>query len=83
MLITFAFLTDATLKTFGWVLFLDKNGAANYLLAQIGCRRRWSRSSSPTGRRCSAWSTTCSAFAIFTIYLSIEQYRPLADPRRL
>src|ERR1700744_3552690 len=25
--VTFAFLTDYTLKTFGWVLFLDKEGA--------------------------------------------------------
>ena len=38
VLITFAFITDATLKTFGWVLFLDKNGAANYLLAGLGSR---------------------------------------------
>ena len=35
-LITFAFMTDATLKTFGWVLFLDKNGAANYLARGLG-----------------------------------------------
>ena len=36
VLITFAFLTDATLKTFGWVLFLDKNGAANYIARLTG-----------------------------------------------
>ena len=36
VLITFAFLTDVTLKTFGWVLFLDQKGAANFLLEKIG-----------------------------------------------
>lgn len=36
VLVTFAFLTDATLKTFGWVLFLDKKGVANWALQAIG-----------------------------------------------
>ena len=36
VLITFAFITDATLKIYGWALFLDKNGLANYLLAELG-----------------------------------------------
>ena len=40
VLITFAFLTDVTLKTFGWVLFLDQKGAANFLLENVGFRRR-------------------------------------------
>src|SRR3546814_18194045 len=36
ILITFAFLTDATLKIFGWVLFLDQKAMANFLLEQLG-----------------------------------------------
>lgn len=36
ILIVFAFLTDAVLKTFGWVLVLDKNGVLNWLLGHIG-----------------------------------------------
>ena len=73
ILITFAFLTDATLKTFGWVLFLDAHGAANYLLEQIGF---------PPGTIAilfTDWATMLGmvysllAFTIFTIYLSIDQ----------
>lgn len=36
ILIVFAFLTDAVLKTFGWVLFLDRTGGLNYILTQLG-----------------------------------------------
>jgi len=36
ILIIFAFLTDAVLKTFGWILVLDKSGVANWLLAHLG-----------------------------------------------
>ncbi|OJU00280.1 MAG: hypothetical protein BGN83_10385 [Rhizobium sp. 63-7] len=36
ILIIFAFLTDAVLKTFGWILILDKNGVANWLLMHVG-----------------------------------------------
>jgi spermidine/putrescine transport system permease protein len=73
ILITFAFLTDATLKTFGWVLFLDAHGAANYLLEQVGF---------PPGTIAilfTDWATMLGmvysllAFTIFTIYLSIDQ----------
>jgi spermidine/putrescine transport system permease protein len=73
ILITFAFLTDATLKTFGWVLFLDAHGAANYLLEQVGF---------PPGTIAilfTDWATMLGMvynllpFTIFTIYLSIDQ----------
>jgi ABC-type spermidine/putrescine transport system permease subunit I len=72
VLITFAFLTDVTLKTFGWVLFLDQKGAANFLLEKIGFP--------PTmiGFLYTDWATLLGmvynllAFTIFTIYLSIE-----------
>lgn len=72
VLITFAFLTDATLKTYGWVLFLDRNGAANYLLEQLGL---------PPGAIAmlyTDWATLLGMvynllpFAIFTLYLSIS-----------
>jgi spermidine/putrescine transport system permease protein len=36
VLIAFAALTDATLKTYGWVLFLDKGGPLDSLLQQLG-----------------------------------------------
>jgi ABC-type spermidine/putrescine transport system permease subunit I len=72
VLITFAFITDATLKTFGWVLFLDKNGAANYLLAQIGFPPE------TVSFLFTDWATLLGMvynllpFAIFTIYLSVD-----------
>ena len=72
VLITFAFLTDATLKTFGWVLFLDQKGAANFLLEKVGFPPAM------IGFLYSDWATLLGmvynllAFTIFTIYLSIE-----------
>lgn len=36
ILIVFAFLTDAVLKTFGWILVLDRNGVANWMLGAVG-----------------------------------------------
>jgi spermidine/putrescine transport system permease protein len=36
ILIVFAFLTDAVLKSFGWVLFLDRSGVFNGMFALIG-----------------------------------------------
>jgi len=72
VLITFAFLTDVTLKTFGWVLFLDQKGAANFLLERIGFPPAM------IGFLYTDWATLLGmvynllAFTIFTIYLSIE-----------
>ena len=72
VLITFAFITDATLKTFGWVLFLDKNGAANYLLGYLGFPPE------TVAFLFTDWATLLGMvynllpFAIFTIYLSID-----------
>ena len=72
ILITFAFITDATLKTFGWVLFLDKKGGANFILSWLGF---------PTEMVAflfTDWATLLGMvynllpFAIFTIYLSID-----------
>jgi spermidine/putrescine transport system permease protein len=72
VLITFAFITDATLKIYGWVLFLDKNGAANFLLMEAGFPPDM------VAFLYTDWATllglvySLSAFAIFTIYLSIS-----------
>jgi spermidine/putrescine transport system permease protein len=72
VLITFAFLTDCTLKTFGWVLFLDKNGAANYLLQAIGLPPEM------VAILFTDWATLLGMvynllpFTIFTIYLSLD-----------
>ena len=72
VLITFAFLTDVTLKTFGWVLFLDQKGAGNFLLEKIGFPPAM------IGFLYTDWATLLGmvynllAFTIFTIYLSIE-----------
>jgi ABC-type spermidine/putrescine transport system permease subunit I len=72
VLITFAFLTDMTLKTFGWALFLDKTGVANYLLGLLGI---------DTGGASilfTDWATMLGMvynllpFAIFTIYISVD-----------
>ena len=71
VLITFAFLTDMTLKTFGWVLFLDQKGAANFLLEKTGFPPAM------IGFLYTDWATLLGmvynllAFTIFTIYLSI------------
>ncbi|MGE0007808.1 MAG: ABC transporter permease [Parvibaculaceae bacterium] len=71
VLVTFAFITDATLKIYGWALFLDRNGMANYLLEKLGL---------PPGMVAflyTDWATLLGmvysllAFAIFTLYLSI------------
>jgi spermidine/putrescine transport system permease protein len=72
VLITFAFITDATLKTYGWVLFLDRNGAANYLLSQAGFPPEM------VAFLYTDWATLLGMvynllpFAIFTIYLSVS-----------
>lgn len=71
-LITFAFITDATLKTFGWVLFLDKKGGANFLLAYLGFPAE------TVAFLFTDWATLLGMvynllpFAIFTIFLSID-----------
>ena len=72
VLITFAFITDATLKTFGWVLFLDKKGAANFLLEFFGFPAEM------VSFLFTDWATLLGMvynlmpFAIFTLYLSIS-----------
>ncbi len=72
ILLMFAFLTDATLKTFGWALFLDQKGAGNYLLVLLGAPE------GTLGFLFTEWSTMLGMvynllpFTIFTIYLSVD-----------
>lgn len=72
ILLVFAFLTDAVLKTFGWVVFLDQTGPANYALEWLGLPGLpdwviYTRFSAVLGM-----VYTLLPFSIFTIYLSID-----------
>jgi ABC-type spermidine/putrescine transport system permease subunit I len=72
VLVTFAFLTDYTLKTFGWVLFLDKSGAGNYLLQGLGFPPNM------ISFLFTDWATLLGMvynlvpFTIFTLFLSLD-----------
>lgn len=72
VLVTFAFLTDYTLKTFGWVLFLDKSGAGNYLLQGLGFPPNM------ISILFTDWATLLGMvynlvpFTIFTLFLSLD-----------
>ncbi|MBK0329015.1 ABC transporter permease [Rhodobacteraceae bacterium F11138] len=72
ILLVFAFLTDAVLKTFGWVVFLDQTGPANFVLNFLGLPDLpdwviYSRVSVLFGM-----VYTLLPFSIFTIYLSVD-----------
>ncbi len=72
VLVTFAFLTDTTLKTFGWVLFLDKTGGANFVMQELGFPPEM------VAILFTDWATLLGMvynllpFTIFTLYLSID-----------
>lgn len=72
ILLTFAFLTDGVLKIFGWVLFLDKSGLANYLLDWVGLPHLpgWVLFSRPSTLLGMVY--TLLPFMIFTIFLSVD-----------
>ncbi|UNK40687.1 ABC transporter permease (plasmid) [Shinella sp. H4-D48] len=71
ILIIFAFLTDAVLKTFGWILILDKNGVANWLLMHLGFPPEMlNLLFTPTGTMI-GMVYNLVAYPIFTIYLSL------------
>jgi spermidine/putrescine transport system permease protein len=71
ILIIFAFLTDAVLKTFGWILILDKNGVANWLLMHVGFPSEMlNLLFTPTGTMI-GMVYNLVAYPIFTIYLSL------------
>lgn len=72
ILLVFAFLTDAVLKTFGWVVFLDQSGPANFILNFLGLPNLpdwilYSQFSALLGM-----VYTLLPFSIFTIFLSVD-----------
>lgn len=72
ILLVFAFLTDSVLKIFGWVVFLDQTGPANFALTWLGLPTLpdwvvFSRFAALLGMVYSLLP-----FTIFTIFLSVE-----------
>ncbi|WP_172373952.1 ABC transporter permease [Mesorhizobium sp. NZP2234] len=73
ILIIFAFLTDAVLKTFGWILVLDKSGVANWLLAHLGLGpEALNLLFTPTGTMI-GMVYGLVVYPMFTIYLSLAR----------
>jgi ABC-type spermidine/putrescine transport system permease subunit I len=73
ILIIFAFLTDAVLKTFGWILVLDKSGVANWLLAHLGLGpEALNLLFTPTGTMI-GMVYGLVVYPLFTIYLSLAR----------
>lgn len=71
ILIIFAFLTDAVLKTFGWILVLDKSGVANWLLSYLGLGpEALNLLYTPTATMI-GMVYSFVAYPMFTIYLSL------------
>jgi len=71
ILIVFAFLTDAVLKTFGWILVLDKSGVANWALEKIGFGpAAMDLLFTPTGTMI-GMVYNLVVYPMFTIYLSL------------
>ncbi|MGF0537243.1 ABC transporter permease [Agrobacterium sp. ES01] len=73
ILIIFAFLTDAVLKTFGWILVLDKNGVANWMLSYLGMGPEATNILfTPTGTMI-GMIYNLAVYPMFTIYLSLAR----------
>lgn len=73
ILIIFAFLTDAILKTFGWILVLDKQGVANWLLSYLGFGpEAMNILFTPTGTMI-GMVYNLAVYPMFTIYLSLAR----------
>ncbi|MFV0475989.1 MAG: ABC transporter permease [Pikeienuella sp.] len=76
ILIIFAFLTDAVLKTFGWVLFLDTNGLGNWLLARLGFGEGVMNFLFTPYATVLGIIYNLTTYPIFTIYLSLMRIDP-------
>lgn len=72
VLIVFAFLTDAVLKTFGWVLFLDTAGALNWLFSHIGVALPVGNYIFTDFATVLGMIYTLLPFMIFTLFLSLS-----------
>lgn len=71
ILIIFAFLTDAVLKTFGWILVLDKSGVANWLMSYLGLGpEALNLLFTPTGTMI-GMVYNLVVYPMFTLYLSL------------
>ncbi|PZU84033.1 MAG: hypothetical protein DI528_15620 [Shinella sp.] len=71
ILIIFAFLTDAVLKTFGWILVLDKNGVLNWLLAHLGFGPEATNLLFTETATMIGMVYNLAVYPVFTIYLSL------------
>jgi len=73
ILIVFAFLTDAVLKTFGWVLFLDRSGVMNGILQGLGLGTAASDILFTPAATLIGMVYNLLPYTIFTIYLSLAR----------
>lgn len=73
ILIVFAFLTDAVLKTFGWVLFLDRSGVFNGALEYLGFGAAVTDILFTPGATLIGMVYNLLPYTIFTIYLSLDR----------
>lgn len=73
ILIVFAFLADAVLKTFGWVLFLDRKGMLNGFLETLGYGPEHSDILFTPGAALIGMVYNLLPYTIFTIYISMAR----------
>ncbi len=73
ILITFAFLTDTVLKTFGWILVLDQNGVLNWLLARIGFGPEATNLLFTPTATLTGMVYNLAVYPVFTLYLSLAR----------
>lgn len=71
ILITFAFLTDAVLKTFGWILVLDRNGVLNFGLERLGAGPEALNLLFTPAATLVGMVYNLAVYSLFTIYLSL------------
>lgn len=71
ILITFAFLTDAVLKTFGWILVLDRNGVLNWALAHVGFPPQMTNLLFTPTATLIGMVYNLAVYPVFTLYLSL------------
>lgn len=72
ILLVFAFLTDSVLKIFGWVVFLDSTGPANFALSWLGLPGLPDWVIYSPFAALFGMVYTLLPFSIFTIYLSVD-----------
>ena len=73
ILIVFAFLTDHVLKTFGWVLLLDRTGVLNGALQSLGFGSFATNFLFTPGATLLGMVYNLLPYTIFTIYLSVAR----------